>query len=89
MPKQANFPMPAPPPVVAASASYVAADTSVMPTKRPVLQRQITKEDFDLDVNNIGAELESLKDILSGQISIDTSMVSSLFDAENEAIPTL
>ena len=88
MPKQANFPIPAPPPAVAPSASYV-AETSVMPTKRPVLQRQITKEDFDLDVNNMHAELESLKDILSGQISIDPSMVSSLFDAENEAIPTL
>ena len=76
------------PVAVPAAGSYV-VDNSVMPTKRPVLQRQITKEDFDLDVNNMHAELESLKDILSGQISIDPSMVSSLFDAENEAIPTL
>ena len=88
--KQANFPIPAPPvPVVVAPSASYGAETSVMPTKRPVLQRQITKEDFDLDVNNMQAELDSLKDILSGQISIDTSMVSSLFDAENEAIPTL
>lgn len=61
----------------------------MVPAVRPKLQRQITKEDFDLDVNNMQAELESLKDILSGQISIDTTMVSSLFDAENGELPTL
>ena len=102
MPKhqqQPTFPVPVAPapiivptvpvPVVPAGPAPVYTETFVTPTKRPVLQRQITKEDFDLDVNNMQADLESLKDILSGQISIDASMVSSLFDAENEAIPTL
>ena len=53
------------------------------------MYREISKEDFDLDINSMQKELDNLKDILSGQISIDASMVSSLFDAENEAIPTL
>ena len=97
--QQPTFPVPVAPapiivptvpvPVVPAGPAPVYTETFVTPTKRPVLQRQITKEDFDLDVNNMQADLESLKDILSGQISIDASMVSSLFDAENEAIPTL
>jgi len=39
-------------------------------------------------VNNMQADLESLKDILSGQISLDNTMVSSLFDAENGDLPT-
>ena len=62
---------------------------SMVPAVRPKLQRQITKEDFDLDVNNMQADLESLKDILSGQISLDNTMASSLFDAENGDLPTL
>ena len=59
------------------------------PTKRPVLQRQITKEDFDVDVSNIQAELDSFKDTLFGQINLDNAMVSSLFDAETENVPSL
>ena len=50
---------------------------------------KMEREDFDLDVNNMQADLESLKDILSGQISLDNTMVSSLFDAENGDLPTL
>jgi len=59
-----------------------------MPTKRPVLQRQMTKEDVDLDVSNMQYELDSLKDILAGQITLDTNMVSSLFDASVENLPS-
>jgi len=63
-------------------------NSSMVPTKRPVLQRQITKEDFDVDVSNIQAELDSFKDTLFGQINLDNAMVSSLFDAESENVPS-
>ena len=64
-------------------------NTQKMTSKRPVLQRQITKEDFGLDVENMQANLEDLKEILSGQISLDSTMVSSLFDADSENVPSL
>ena len=64
-------------------------NTQKMTSKRPILQRQITKEDFGIDVENMQANLEDLKEILSGQISLDTTMVSSLFDADNENVPSL
>jgi len=51
-------------------------------TPRPALNREISKEDFDLDINNMQAELDNLKDILSGQITLDSSLVSSLFNPE-------
>jgi hypothetical protein len=60
---------------------------SVSP-KRPGLNREISKEDFDLDINNMQAELDNLKDILSGQITLDTSLVSSLFSPE-DTLPNL
>lgn len=50
--------------------------------QRPALNREISKEDFDLDINNMQAELDNLKDILSGQITLDSSLVSSLFSPE-------
>ena len=56
---------------------------------RPKLMRQMTKEDFDIDVSNMQVQLDSFKDILSSQISIDTSMITSLYDADNDSIPTL
>ena len=64
-------------------------NTQKMTSKRPILQRQITKEDFGIDVENMQANLEDLKEILSGQISLDSTMVSSLFDADNENVPSL
>ena len=53
-----------------------------VPRRHPhqVLQRQITKEDFDLDVNNMQADLDSLKEVLANQITLDNGMVSNLFD---------
>jgi len=63
----------------------VPATTSAVTTspKRPALQREISKEDFDLDINNMQAELDNLKDLLSGQITLDSSLVSSLFSPED------
>ena len=49
-------------------------------TKRPVLHREISKEDFDLDINSMQKELDNLKEILSGQITLDTSLVSRLLE---------
>eukprot|EP00088_Acartia_fossae_P014690 TRINITY_DN17895_c0_g1_i13.p1 TRINITY_DN17895_c0_g1~~TRINITY_DN17895_c0_g1_i13.p1 ORF type:complete len:657 (-),score=138.39 TRINITY_DN17895_c0_g1_i13:388-2304(-) len=56
--------------------------------QRPALNREISKEDFDLDITNMQAELDNLKDILSGQITLDSSLVSSLFSPE-ETHPNL
>ena len=43
------------------------------------MYREISKEDFDLDINSMQKELDNLKAILSGQITLDSTLVSSLF----------
>ena len=45
--------------------------------------REISKEDFDLDINSMQKELDNLKDILSGQITLDSTLVSSLFNVDD------
>lgn len=52
-------------------------------SKRPILHREISKEDFDIDINTMQTELDNLKELLSGQITLDSSLVSSLFSAED------
>jgi len=47
---------------------------------RPTLQRELSKEDFDADTFFMENEIDNLKQILSGQIKMDTSMISNLFD---------
>ena len=59
------------------------------PTTRPVLQRQITKEDFDVDVLTMQTELDSLKDVIAGQITLDMDTVASLFDGSVDTIPAM
>ena len=59
------------------------------PTIRPVLQRQITKEDFDVDVSTIETELDSLKNIIASQITLDMDTVASLFDGSVDNIPKM
>jgi len=59
------------------------------PTTRPVLQRQITKEDFDVDVLTMQSELDSLKDVIAGQITLDMDTVASLFDGSVDTIPAI
>ena len=46
-----------------ATSSAVATTAAVAAAgpKRPALQREISKEDFDLDINNMQAELDNLK----------------------------
>jgi len=61
----------------------VKTESSSPPRKRPVLHREISKEDFDTDINHMQKELDHLKDLLSGQITLDTSLVNSLFSAED------
>jgi len=56
--------------------------------KRPVLHREISKEDFDLDINTMQKELDNLKEILSGQITLDSTLVSSLFNVD-DGIPNM
>lgn len=53
---------------------------------RPVLQREISKEDFDLEMNIMEKDLNNLKDILSGQITFDHSLITNLFNPEEPFI---
>ena len=48
-----------------------------------MFHREISKEDFDLDINSMQKELDNLKDILSGQITLDSTLVSSLFNVDD------
>ena len=59
------------------------------PTIRPVLQRQITKEDFDVDVSTMESELDSLKNIIGGEITLDMDTVASLFDGSVNNLPSM
>merc|ERR1719244_838719 len=59
------------------------AGNQLIASKRPVLHREISKEDFDCDINSMQKELDNLKELLSGQITLDSSLVSSLFSADD------
>jgi len=50
--------------------------------KRPVLTRELSREDLDEDVNKVHNDLEHLKSILSGQITVDSSLITNLFSPE-------
>ena len=50
---------------------------------KTLMYREISKEDFDLDINSMQKELDNLKDILSGQITLDSTLVSSLFNVDD------
>ena len=52
--------------------------------KRPTLQRELSREDFDTDIVSMQKDIDNLKDILSGQITLDTSLVSSLFNTTDQ-----
>merc|ERR1719483_1716703 len=69
-----------------ANNNSLTADFST-PTIRPVLQRQITKEDFDVDVLSMQTELDSIKDVIAGQMTLDMETVHSLFDSSVETLP--
>ena len=62
--------------------------TGVMSSKRPVYMRQMTREDIDMDVSNIGMKLADIDDILRNSLD-NHIVVDNLFDAENENVPTL
>ena len=71
------------------ASSYSIIPEFQTPTIRPVLQRQITKEDFDVDVSTMESELDSLKNIIGGEITLDMDTVASLFDTSVENIPNM
>ena len=52
--------------------------------KRPTLQRELSREDFDTDIVSMQKDIDNLKDILSGQITLDTGLVSSLFNTSDQ-----
>ena len=50
--------------------------------KRPILHRELSREDMDLEVNTVQKDLDHLKDMLSGQITLDSSLISNLFNPD-------
>jgi len=52
--------------------------------RRPVLTRELSREDFDTVIQTNEKDIDNLKDLLSGQITLDTSLVNSLFSADND-----
>ena len=56
--------------------------------KRPTLQRELSREDFDTDIVSMQKDIDSLKDLLSGQITLDASLVSSLFNSDQDSTDT-
>jgi hypothetical protein len=55
------------------------ASLSTAMTRRPMLHREISKEDFDLETTMMQKDLDNLKEMLSGQITFDTNILSNLF----------
>ena len=58
------------------------------PGSRPALKRELSREDFDADTFQMQTEIDNLKDILSGQITLDSSLISNLFNP-NEPLMTM
>ena len=56
--------------------------------KRPALHREMSREDMDLEVNTVQKDLDHLKDMLSGQITLDSSLITNLFNPD-ESLATL
>ena len=56
--------------------------------KRPTLQRELSREDFDTDIVSMQKDIDSLKDLLSGQITLDASLVSILFNSDQDSTDT-
>ena len=50
--------------------------------KRPTLNRELSREDMDLEVNTVQKDLDHLKEMLSGQITLDSSLISNLFNPD-------
>ena len=60
--------------------SLVASKPTTNPSGRPTLQRELSKEDMDLETLFMENKLENLKDLFSGQITMDPNIISSLFN---------
>lgn len=67
----------------ASNGNKMTLSTAMMtPTRRPHLQREISKEDFDLETTLMQKDLDNLKEMLSGQITFDTNILSNIFNPE-------
>ncbi len=62
---------------------------TLTPPTRPTLMREVSREDVDMDVTGMQKELENLKDLMSGQITIEPSIISSLFNPEEPMAPNI
>lgn len=59
---------------------------AVTPTRtpnRPTLTREISREDIDTDMTMTTKDLDNLKDILSGQITLDPNLITNIFNPED------
>ena len=58
----------------------MASKPTTNPSGRPTLQGELSKEDMDLETLFMENKLENLKDLFSGQITMDPNIISSLFN---------
>ncbi len=73
------------------AASSAAASLTRSPSKllsRPTLMRELSKEDLDMETTFTQKEIDNLKDVLSGQVNIDPSLLTNLFSPE-EPLPNM
>ena len=56
--------------------------SNMLTPTRPVLHREISREDFDAELSTMTKDLDNLKDMLSGQITLDPGLISSIFNPE-------
>ena len=61
-------------------------ENDLTPAKRSLINQELSKDDFDLDISSMQKELDNLKDILSSQITLDSSLVSNLFSSEQDTV---
>ena len=50
--------------------------------KRPVLNREMSREDMDIDIHTFQKDLDHLKDMMSNHVTVDSSLISNLFSPE-------
>jgi len=61
-------------------------ENDLTPAKRSLINQELSKDDFDLDISSMQKELDNLKEILSSQITLDSSLVSNLFSSEQDTV---
>ncbi len=68
--------------VAAASSSAASSSATAVPPTRPVLMRGLSREDLDLETTFTQREIDKLQDMIAGQVNIDPSLLTNLFNPE-------